>query len=289
MLDNHKLVSYNKCGYLLQYLDEMDVISVDMNEISSSAVKRRSIIMDKLEEHGKLSAAALSQELGVSTVTIRKDLEKLEKDGLLKRVRGGAEIVKQRTFLNTLYKTTLKIRKEEKQRIAKYAATLVNNGDSVLINVGTTSYYVLQELKNKQNLIILTNSLSIMEDICQNSNMSSIFLGGHVDAYSQSTYGEDAVDQLSKYTADILIMGIDGIDINAGVTSHQHHASDVTRQMVHCAKKRYLVADDRKIGRVSLVSICDLSLFDGIITNETPENKPYLDEMREKGYPIITV
>ena len=260
-----------------------------LNDNLSSTTKRRNIIMYRLAQQVRVSAAVLSQELGVSSVTIRKDLEKMEQDGLLKRVRGGAEIGKQRSFLSDFYESSLRIRRDEKQRIAKYAATLINDGDSVLINVGTTSYYVIQELKRKQNLIIVTNSLAIMEDICQSSNLSSIFLGGHVDAYSQSTYGEDALQQLSKYTADVLIMGIDGIDIAAGATSHQHHAFEVTKQMVHAAKKRYLVADDRKIGKVSFVSICDLSLFDGIITNETPLNKHYLDEMREKGYPIITV
>lgn len=267
----------------------MSVIYLDLNESSSTTAKRRKAIMDKLEEFGKLSTVALSHELNVSTVTIRKDLDKLEKEGLLKRVRGGVELNKQRSFLPNFYNMTLKDRREEKQRIAKYAASLINDGDSVLINVGTTTYYVIQALQDKQNLVVLTNSLVVMEDICRNPNISSIFLGGNVDPLSHSTYGEDAISQLSKYTADVLIMGIDGIDINAGVTSHRHHASDVTKHMVHCAKRRYLVADDRKIGRVSFVNICDLSLFDGIITNETPENKPYLDEMREMGYPIITV
>lgn len=249
---------------------------------------RRAAIMEYLDSKGSLKVTDLSNMLDTSVVTIRKDLDELERQGMLKRVHGGA--VKNYMAHHTMpFIDKVNYKRAEKKKIAVAAAGLIQNGDSVIINVGSTSFFVCEELKNKKNLIVITNALQVFNEIGFYQNITTFFLGGRFHPEMQITVGDDVIEQISKYTADKLIMGMDGLDIKAGATSYNHIGDSIMREMINQSKEKILVVDDSKIGKVAFTHIADLEDFNTIVTNHVDKNAPMLHEMERRGLRVITV
>lgn len=114
-------------------------------------------------------------------------------------------------------------------------------------------------------------------------------MAGRYDAEHQITYDEDAVEQLSKYRVQTLILGMDGVDYASGATTNTHTSTSITKKMLECAKTKILAADGSKIGKTALVQIAALSEFDLLVTNETAENAEMLNLIRQRGLQIVTV
>ncbi|MEA4854252.1 MAG: DeoR/GlpR family DNA-binding transcription regulator [Christensenella sp.] len=249
---------------------------------------RRQEIMKILNEREEVRVIDLSKLLDSSVVTIRKDLDELEKEGMLERTHGGA-IKNYRAQQNLSFIDKKNVHQAQKKLIAQAAAKLVKDGESIIINVGSTSFYVAQELKNKQNLIVITNALQVFNEIGFYRNITTFFLGGKFDAEMQLTYGDDTMEQLSKYKADKLFIGMDGVDLEAGATSYNHIEDAIMRQMMEQAKEKILVVDDSKIGKVTFAHIAPLSDFDAIVTNYCPQHENYYLQMENMGLHVITV
>ncbi|MDD3519684.1 MAG: DeoR/GlpR family DNA-binding transcription regulator [Actinomycetota bacterium] len=255
--------------------------------MEKNQVVRRQTIMELLTEGGEVRVKEMSQKLNTSVVTIRKDLDELQKEGLLERVHGGA--VKNCNAQQDLFFMDRKdIKKEEKKQIANMAANLINERDSVIINNGSTSYYVAQELKSKKNVIVITNSLMILDELSCYKNIATLFLGGFLDPKMQITHGEDTIAQLSKYKADKLIIGMDGIDIKAGATTYNHVDCAIMRLMIEHSQRKILVVDDSKFRKITFAHVAPLTDFNTIITNYIPENEQYYEDLRMLGLEVIT-
>jgi len=253
-----------------------------------SKTARRNKIKELLESGDTLRVGDLSELLNTSVVTIRKDLDEMERDGILLRVHGGA-VKNSFSPQENSYNERKNKNRDAKMAIAAAAASLVNDGESVLLNVGSTCYYVCEELKAKNNLIIITNSSAMFNQLSHRDNITLYFLGGRFDKNIQATVGEEAIAQLCKYTPDKLIIGMDGVDPVAGATSFDHNTSQITHQMIMQAQQRILVVDDSKIGKIAFSHISDLSAFDILITNYNPEKTAILDEIAKLGVKVITV
>ena len=258
-----------------------EFISGDKNQ-----VVRRKEIMNMLHDADEVRVQELSDLFQVSPVTIRKDLDMLESRGLVRRTHGGAQKVSQRQMkLNN--EDRCQVRSREKIEVARVAAKFVNEGDSVLLNVGSTSAFLCDELKRKQNIIVITNALHIFEDLVNSKNITTFFLGGRVDHDMQITVGGDVVEQLTRYKVDKLFLGMDGVDPVAGATSNNHVEDEIMSQMIHQAKQKYLIVDDFKIGRQAFAHIADLTAFDGIITNYVPRLEKQYEKIRKLGVKLI--
>jgi len=249
---------------------------------------RKATIMNLLEEHTSLRVTELSDEINVSLVTIRHDLEELESEGLLKRTHGGAVINRNSKYTND-FEDRLKLKSEEKRKIAQATADLIHDGDSLIISVGSTCAYICSELKNKKNLIVITNALHVMNSLSDDNNNTLFFLGGHFDREMQITIGDDVCEQLAKYKVDKLIIGMDGVDLAAGATSYNHVEDAIMRQMIAQASERILVADDSKIGKATFARITDLTDFNVLITNYSAKNEQKLKEIEDAGIKVIVV
>jgi len=241
-----------------------DFISGDKNQ-----VVRRKEIMNLLQDRDNIKVLELCEMFDVSPVTIRKDFEILEKRGLIKRVHGGAQKVLQIQQLFNSEERRM-YRSEEKKIVARAAAKLINEGDSILLNVGSTSAFLCDEIKHKKNIIVITNALHLFADLVNCKNITTFFLGGRVDHDMQITVGGDVVEQMARYKVDKLFLGMDGVDAVAGATSYNHIEDEIMRQMIAQAKQKYLIVDDFKIGREAFAHIADLAAFDGVITNYVP-------------------
>lgn len=259
-----------------------EFITGDKNQIS-----RRKEIIELLQDDEIITVAQLSDRFDVSPVTIRKDLDMLENRGLLKRVHGGAQKV---TPLQQQLSCEgrRQYRSKEKMEVARIAAKYINDGDSVILNVGSTSAFVCDELKNKNNLLLITNALHLFVELVDCRNITTVFLGGRIDNDMQITVGQEVIEQLMKYRADKLLLGMDGVDAVAGATSYNYIESSIMQQMIAQAKEKYLIVDDFKIGRVAFSHIADLTAFDGVITNYVEKHEKQYAAMRKLGVKVIT-
>ena len=253
-----------------------------------TSYSRRTAIMDALDRDGEVRVNDLSDRLHTSVITIRKDLDELEKEGLLERVHGGA-IKNFRIQKNMAYTERLNTKKAEKIKIALATAKLINDNDSVIINVGTTSLYVAQQFQYKRGLIAITNSLQIFNEIAYYKNVTSFFLGGRFHHEMEFTYGDDTLEQLNKYNADKLIIGMDGIDLEEGVTTNNHAEDSIMLRMMERSNEKILIVDDSKIGKVTFAHIAPLSAFDVIVTNYSPDHTQFYSDAERIGLHVITV
>lgn len=246
--------------------------------------ERRSKIIEILNRDGKVKVAELSRIFSISEVTIRNDLSGLEATGALERIHGGA-LVTGRAYYNMSLHERMKTNEEEKRRIGKLTASMISDGDTVFINSGTTTLYAVQEMKNIKNLTIVTNSLAIAQDAGCQKNINIILLGGNLNAQYQFTYGDDTVQQLRKYKADKLILSVDGVNSEDGITTYHHQEAEVNRQMIARVNKTLIVADFSKIGRISFAHIDSIDSTDILISNINASQEE-ITAIREKGVEV---
>ena len=250
--------------------------------------ERRKRILEILNREGKVKVVDLSKLFGTSEVTVRSDLDGLEESGLLERIHGGA-VSTYKSYYNMSFLDRMETNKEEKRKIAVEAASMISDGDTIMLGSGTTPLYVVRELKDVKNLIIVTNSLSVAQEVGYNRNISVIvMLGGNINTQYQFTSGDDTINQLKKYKADKLILSSDGVSSEYGVTTYHHLEAEMNKQMIARVNKTIVVADYTKVGRASFSHIESIDRIDCLITNENA-NKDELDAIKEKGIEIRLV
>jgi DeoR family transcriptional regulator, aga operon transcriptional repressor len=233
--------------------------------------ERRQHILSLIQKNGRVLVDELSSSLDLSKITIRKDLDYLESKDLLVRTHGGA----------------LPLHQEEKSRIAKAAAAMVSEGQCIILDSGTTTTGIARELASFQHLTIITNALNIATDLAQ-SNSEIIQIGGTLRKNSLSAVGPLAEDLLKEMHADIVFLGVDGFDIQIGLTTPNVLEARVNRAMVKAAEKVVAVCDSSKFNRRSLALIVPTSAIDHLITdrNLPPEE---LRAIREAGIEVTVV
>jgi len=270
----------------------MELINIFMNDKNAISDKkilnseeRQAYILEQLKIHGKVRVVDLSRDLDVSGVTIRSDLENLQKTEYLERVHGGA-IQSLHQYDNMDYQERLLLRRQEKMEIAREILNYINNGDTIALNAGTTSYFVALELKNKKNLKIITNSIPVATELNMNSNIKIILLGGAINSHYSFTYGMDALNQMEKYRINKAIISVDGVDINAGITTFHQEEVDLSAKMMERAKVRIVISDYTKIGRESFVKIKDLDEVDRIIT-DSKADRNIVEMLKKKGAEVV--
>ncbi|GGD53218.1 DeoR/GlpR family DNA-binding transcription regulator [Paenibacillus nasutitermitis] len=250
--------------------------------------ERRKTILELLHKEGKVKVIELSKLFAISEVTIRGDLDALEKEGLLERVHGGAAS-NYKSYYNMNLNDRMETNQEEKRKIAIEAASMISDGDTLILGSGTTPLYVVRELKNRKNLMIITNSYSVAQEAGHNHNIKVIvLLGGNLNPEYQFTSGDDAISQLSRYKADKLILSSDGVSAEFGVTTYHHLEAELNRQMIARVNKTIVVADFTKIGRANFAHIAGLDKVDCLITNENA-NKDEIAAIHDSGIEIRLV
>ncbi|MBR6729205.1 MAG: DeoR/GlpR transcriptional regulator [Clostridia bacterium] len=228
--------------------------------------ERKEKILALLNREGKVKVSELSRLFNISEVTIRMDLADLEQKGLLSRVHGGA-VSSYRPYYNMSWSQRSSANEAEKKAIAAYIQGMVRDSDTIMMNAGTTTLFVLRMLSQYKDIKIVTNSIAIALEASNNSNFHVVLLGGSVNTKYQFTYGTDALRQLSAYHADKLILSVDGLDAEAGLTTYYHQEAEICRTMLQRADVRVVAADYTKMGRVAFAGIASLDAVDDIITN----------------------
>lgn len=238
-------------------------------------MERSNQIMDLLRKKGTVQAADISQLLQVSLVTVRKDLQRMADEGLLRRTHGGAALCYPVSVPDA--------RMTVVEQIAEAAASQIRDGDCVIMNAGNTTLLTARKLINHKNITIITNSIPVARELVHRPGIKLIFLGGETNAEGMFTYGWDAVTQLEQYKANKLILSASGLSCSAGLTTRHMEAADLLRKMIARTQTVIAVADSTKIGFESFYHVGDLHAVDMLITNESSDTEEELSRMEAMG------
>ncbi len=223
---------------------------------------RRNKILNILHEKRKVYIAELSQSLGASLVTIRSDLNALEREGKLVRMTGGAVLPSGK---NDPPRHSIE-NYEQKLEIAEAAVQEIQDGDTLFINSGTTTLLVANALKAKKNLSVVTNSLSVASAL--DSSFRVILLGGLINAQHNFTYGADTQEYINRYGADFAILSVDGVSHDGEISTCHAEEAIIDKLMIARAKNVLIVADKTKIGRTGFSYVCHCDDKIKILTNK---------------------
>lgn len=240
---------------------------------------RRESIRQMLHSTGFVNVQELVSRFGVSSETIRRDLEAMEKEGLVKRIHGGA-VSTQPLVSESDYTQRRQIHTPEKQAIARTAAGLIQNGDTVLIAPGTTTLEIAACLRQHTDLTVITNSLPIAMELAGCPGISVFCLGGHLRGDDFSTSGITAMQNLEIFNASKLIIGVGAITPQRGLTDYRMDESALLRIFVEKAECVIGIADHSKFGVTAVYNICPADRLDHLITDYgTPPElyKPFCD------------
>ena len=232
------------------------------------ARQRQAYILDRIQSDGGVRVADLVTELAVSDMTVRRDLELLDRQGLIEKVHGGATIVQERTLFEPGFQAKSSLEREAKEAIAEAAADLVLPGSAVAISAGTTTYAVARRLLDRPGLTVVTNSLPVADLLHRRGRLDQrVILTGGVRTPSDALVGPFAVAALRTVHVDRAILGVHGMDLQAGFTSPNLLEAETDRALVETGRILVVVADHTKWGVVGLSTIDRLEQADVLITD----------------------
>lgn len=237
-----------------------------------STVSRRNQILRLLSESGQVLVDELSKEFKVSEVTIRNDLDQLEKKHLLVRARGGAMKVESSVGLDQRLSDKNKINYIEKAKIGRKAAILVNENDTIIIDSGSTTGEMVKNLPDLHDLTVITNALNIVNQLMIKTNVNLIVPGGYLRKNMLSLVGPLAEKSLRNFNVDKAFLGVDGFDTRNGIFTPNVEEAHLNQIMIEISKEVILLADSSKFKKRSFAFICPISSIDKVITDEKIED-----------------
>jgi DeoR/GlpR family transcriptional regulator of sugar metabolism len=250
---------------------------------------RRNKIVEYVNNKGSVGVDELCKQLNVSEMTVRRDLNILDRQGLLKRIHGGATANLGRCYEPPLFLRSM-ANVESKKKIGAAAADYVYNGSSVILDSGTTVASIIPNLLGKHNLTIVTSSLMIANEVLKTfvvgSDLRLIVSGGIVRQGEISLIGPYAQATYDVMYVDVAFLGIGGLHPENGLTEFNLDDTQVKKHIIRCAKKRIALADSHKIGVTAMNQVAPIEALDMIITDKNA-NPEILEYFRDKGIKII--
>jgi len=239
--------------------------------IFESNEKRKLAILEELANAHRVVVSDLSQKFGVSEVSIRRDLKGLETRGLLRRIRGGAISVPQ-TILEWSFNEKMLMHKEQKERIGRAAAAMVENEDVIIMDSGTTVVHVARHISRdilmSGHLTVITSSLPIVRELGSWKGVNLILLGGIYLPLQEVVVGPQALAGLADLHANKMFLGAGGLSLDVGATTATVLDAEVDRASVKISEQVIAVIDSSKIGRKGLATVVPLTEIDILITDD---------------------
>jgi DeoR/GlpR family transcriptional regulator of sugar metabolism len=236
-----------------------------------------------IAKYGRVSTERIARDLGVSRETVRRDILQIEALGQLRRVHGGVAAThpEPEEPVSVRARTNIK----EKRAIARAALKLLQPGQTVFLDAGSTTTIMAEELASMSGLTLITNGLNVALKLAAANEPggaprnTTILLGGQLDASLHATYGEDTVNEIHRFRADLALLSPVGLSARQGATSFEHREAAVARAMAQQAQMLVILADHSKMGLSSRVSYAKAAAIKVIVTNARSRNLPAFDEL----------
>lgn len=238
-----------------------------------------------LREHKRARVEELATHLDVSRVTIRNDLEKLHKQGIIEKVHGGA-IVTEHFMPEFNFREKIVQNFDAKMKIAKVCSEMIKDGDSLILDAGTTTFQIARMLKQKTGLHIITNSLPIITEMMSNPDVKITILGGELRPVALSMVDSFAYEKLEKIRVAKAFLGAMGVDIKAGFTSSNLLEAQTKQRMMNCARETFIVASFYKMGKIAPFHFAGFKDVTALITDDESPART-IRELRKKGLKVI--
>ena len=247
-------------------------------------------ILSGLQEHGSVAVDDLSTQLGVSVVTVRRDLDLLEQQGLLRRTHGGAVSIeplfyepfkKDRSFQAQVEKLA-----NEKRRIGRAAAALITPGETIAITPGTTTAEIIRGLPLDSKITVVTNTVNIAMELSKRKDINVFVTGGHLHGDWFSLVGPTASRSLENMLIHTMFIGADGIDAKWGLSCFNPDEAELNGTMVRHARRLVAVVDHTKFGVIANWRICETSLIQTLIT-DTGATDEMIAPLQKMGIEVI--
>lgn len=233
--------------------------------------RRRALLTAFVDEQGQATVAELAEAFKVSADTVRRDLDWLAQRGAVSRTYGGAVTVVGLATTDTPFTDRSSVHRDEKQRIAAAAAERIADGETVILNGGTTTLAVAHALGLRRNLTVVTNNLRIPAALPAGAVRDVYILGGSCRVASNVTIGPVAFPGTEGISADVAVIGVGGVSVRAGFTTTNLQEAQMMAEMIESAQRTIVVADSGKFGRSAFAHIVRLEAVQTLITDSTPE------------------
>lgn len=247
--------------------------------------QRREQILQMLLKQGNVDVTPLASQFGVSTVTIRTDLRQIQAQGLARRTHGGASMHRVPPQEKDIHDKD-NLNPALKQSIGARAAQLVNSGDNIIIDSGSTTMTLARHLHAHRDVTVMTNGLNVAWELAGSPGIELLLTGGVLRKQALSLQGAQAEACLGAYSFDTVFLGADGIDLQFGLTTHHEAEASLNHRMVNRARRVVVLADASKFGRISLHRICLLQDVHTVITDSSISTD-FLDGLQRLGIEVI--
>lgn len=249
------------------------------------AIERKNEILSILQDEKKVLVGELSKRFSVSEETIRRDLDKLEKEGYIVKAYGGA-VLADNQFIDLPAIVRKNTNVNSKQRIGEIVSQVIHDGERIILDASSTALFIVKHLKEKRNLTILTNSAEILIETADVSGWNIYSTGGLLQEGSLALLGTTADKMISQFQVDKAIISCKGLDMQKGVTDSNEMHANTKSCMLKSANKCIVAVDSSKFDKVAFTRISDLSNIDMVITDLKPSDQ-WLDFFQSKGIQCI--
>ncbi len=233
--------------------------------------ERRKQIQELVNQRGFVTIEALAAQFAVTPQTIRRDINALCDDDLLRRYHGGAGLPS--SVENDAYTTRQTLHSAEKQDIAKLVAHHIPEESSLFINIGTTTESVARALLNHQRLTVITNNLNVANILSAKENFEVIIAGGKVRSRDRGIVGEATMDFIGQFKVDYAVIGISGIDLDGTMLDFDYREVRVAQAIMAHSRHVFLVTDHSKFGRNAMVRLANIADIDALFTDQEPPSE----------------
>lgn len=236
------------------------------------AIERRNEILARLTANGKVIVSELAKDFDVTEETIRRDLEKLDHEGLASKTYGGA-IAKHTSSVDLPYNLRESVNVDQKLTIADRICDMIRDGERLMLDSSSTALYITKKIKSKKNLTIITNSVKILLELADKSDWTVLSTGGMLKQGGLSLMGSSAEKMIKSYHVDTAIFSCKGLDTELGATDSSENDSLIKQAMLAAAERRILVLDTDKFDKKAFIKVCDASDANVIVTDAQPPEK----------------
>ena len=249
--------------------------------------ERRESILEILNKNKRITTVELSKIFNIGEATLRRDLKELEERGLIQRTHGGAILVDNASE-EVAFKEREIQKKDEKERIARFISQIVRNGETLMMDGGSTTLKVANALRVKNGLTIVTNSHLIANESLGYNGCRLILAGGELQEKTFVTVGPITDYTLRQFRADRVILGMSAMMIDEGFFTVNLHESEIKRTMMKCGKEVIVVMDSSKIGKMTFSFVSDFSTIDKLIIDDGISAED-IEKLESKGIEVIVV
>jgi len=249
------------------------------------SIERKNLILEKLNKDKKVVVSQLAEEFSVSEETIRRDLDKLEKEGFAIKSYGGA-ILNENTENDMPFQLRQRSNMEGKKIIAKIISQYINDGDHIFIDPSSTGVSIIKACEGKRHLSVITNSIEVLLELSDNDDWDIISTGGKLVPNYLALVGPKCINSIESFHADKVIISCKGLDMERGITDANEQFSQVKQQMLKCASQKILAVDHTKFDKVAFSQICKITDIDMIVTDIKP-SEAWLKYFDDKGILVL--